>query len=224
MKRNLVQALSVAVIVSLMFWASTRADISNPPASVSVPVSAANGGFGVDASGFPDNGLVRMLSGSATSGVLFGANPTISTTSNIGIDSTDDQFLYWGHGSGTARVVPYDTVECKTLVNASGTDDNVAIWTPPDNITVTQVICKTFGLSTGTQPVVALHDDSGNALSSPVCGNTTGTTAFTNATTGQAFTQGEGLQVDVTNSPSPTPTGGQSTYTNICWKYTVDRQ
>lgn len=136
------------------------------------------------------------------------ANPTVDAAGEIAQDTTDDQLLY----GSTPRVLPYTFEKCFTLENITATDDNVPIWSPLDNITITSQYCRTQGgtsvgiiISDGTNDMETITCDSdGQADDGTLVNNT--------------FTANERMEFD-----TGTVTGSV-TWCNFCNRFTVDRQ
>lgn len=210
-------AALVLLVVAVIAGQSASARFGAPPAA-SAPGLAASDNATITGAWTFGTSTITRLTASTTLTIPFGAAPVVTASGTLAIDTTDDQLLLTG---AATRVIPYDEIKCATILNASSTDDNVPIFTFPDAATLNSSVCKVVGYTGGTVPTISIKDDAGNAITGqPTCGNSTSTTSFTAATAGNTFTAGEGLQVDVTNSPSPS----SSVAMQVCWKYTIDRQ
>jgi hypothetical protein len=135
------------------------------------------------------------------------------------------QNLYEG-SSATAYKVKAIQNECAVIEKLANTDDDVPLWMPNAAVTVRSVSCRCderSGSTTGcdtTLATVTLEDNSGNAMTitgtNPTC--TTGTATYAAVTAANTLTAGEGLRLNVTNTPTD---DGLGTYT-FCWTYTYD--
>ncbi len=145
--------------------------------------------------------------------------PSLTANGEIGIDTTDDQFLYVGTGSAI-RIIPYTQEVCRRIDNVSAADDDIDIWMANEAVTVTEVGCRYRGTGT-TVATFALQDAAGNAMthSAPTCATTSTAATYQFVTAAGSLTAGEGLMFDTTNTPSPTT----DDYL-LCWRYTVDQQ
>lgn len=155
---------------------------------------------------------------SATSlSVPASTNNTLSSNGQIAVDTTDNQVLYY---SGAVKVLRDKEVKCVKIEDLAATDDNFDIFFELDPITVTDVGCRYSGTGT-TVGTIALEDASGNAMthSTPMCVTTTTSATWQSVTAANSLTAGEGLRMDVTNTPVPST----DDYV-ICWAYTYDRQ
>ena len=158
--------------------------------------------------------------GGATSFEIPNGNPTIDTTGEIGVDTTDDQLQYMG--ATIKRVLPYECTRCNIVPNVVAADDNMPMGSFVDAVTITNVWCTYSG--TGTTPATfTLEDGGGNAMTitgtNPTC-TAIGTVPNVAAVTaGNQLIARESLRFDVTNTPNPTT----DTY-EICVSYTVDAQ
>jgi hypothetical protein len=101
--------------------------------------------------------------GGATSLEVPNGAPTVDTTGEIGIDTTDDQLLYMG---GTVqRVIPYTYEKCFSLETPAVADDNWIVFLPVDAISITSMYCMVNG---GTSAEIQISDGT-NACESIVC-------------------------------------------------------
>ena len=133
--------------------------------------------------------------------------PTIDGAGEIGIDTSSDQLVYYG---AAKRVITYWREMCFTLEDAADADDNVPIWSPKDNITITDVYCRTQG---GTSTVVTISDGT-NALEAITC-DADGQADDGSIANG-TFTANERMEFDI-----GTVTGSVD-WTNVCITYTID--
>lgn len=67
-----------------------------------------------------------------------GTGPTIDTTGQIAVDTTDDDFIYYG--ASAARILTYKLWDSKTLENPT-TGDSFLLWQTLDAITLTNIKC-----------------------------------------------------------------------------------
>lgn len=136
-----------------------------------------------------------------------GVDPDVA--GKIGIDTTDDQFVYYG---GAKRVLSYMKEVCVTLEDPVDADDDVPFFIPRDAITITDVACQVTG---GTSIPLTISDGT-NALEAITCG--TSVTEDDGSITNGTFTSLEPMQFDL-GSPSGSPT-----WLNFCVTYTIDAQ
>ena len=132
--------------------------------------------------------------------------PTIDSAGEVGIDTTSDQFLYYG---GAKRVLTYEKEICFALEDPVDADDNIAFFFPKKAITITDVYCQVDG---GTSLPLTISDGT-NALEAITCDldGAEDDGSITNGT----FTARERMEFDV-----GTPTGTQ-TLLNACITYTI---
>jgi len=130
----------------------------------------------------------------------------IGTAGEIGIDTTDDQLLYYG---GAQRVITYKHRQCFTLEDPADADDNLPIFSLDDAMTITRLDCIVKG---GTSAVVVLNDGT-NDLDSMTCATTM--TSDTSMSGNNTFTALELVEADV-----GTVTGAVE-WVNFCFTYTI---
>jgi len=138
-----------------------------------------------------------------------GAAPTVDAVGEAAIDTTDDQFQYYG---GAKRIIPYTLERCLGVESITTADDNVPFYSPVDAITVTGVYCRTQG---GTSAGITISDGT-NAFEEVVCDSDG--QADDGTITNAGFTANERMEFD-----TGTVTG-TVTWTNICVRYTTDSQ
>lgn len=146
---------------------------------------------------------------STTTGNMYipvGATQSMAVAGQIGIDTTSDQFKYFG---GAERVLPYKQEKCFTVQTPVVGDDNVPIWSPDHAITITNMYCRVQG---GTNWVGFLSDGT-NALDSMTCiaGGQADDGTIANAT----FTANERVEFDTTSI------SGTVDWINYCFTYTI---
>jgi len=141
-------------------------------------------------------------------GFPYDANITLDEDCEAGVDTTDNQLLYY---SGALRVLTYKYRQCFTLESPSDSDDNIPIFSLDDGFTVTRLDCRVMG---GTSAVVVLNDGTNN-LDSMTCLTTeTSDTSLSNNT----FTALEGMECDI-----GTVTGSVD-WVRMCFTYTITRE
>jgi len=128
--------------------------------------------------------------GGATSFEIPNGSPTIDTTGEIGIDTTSDQFLWFG--ASTKRVlVPFYTTGFNISSTTWGTGTTTAFLAPAmANLTFQGVRCET---DAGTL-AVSLYDGTNRANYIGTASTTKNYNAYTSNNT---FTAGESIRVDV---------------------------
>jgi hypothetical protein len=162
------------------------------------------------------NALTVNMQDSST--IVNGANPTVDAEGEIATDSTHGQLLYYTNGQ--LRVIDEEHTACVMLTDVTSADDNLLIYMPKDNIVVSEVGCRYEGTGT-TVATIAFEDSSGNAMThtAPTC-STGGTNAtFQAVTSGGGIVSGEGIRIDVTNTPSPLTDDYE-----ICFVFKSERQ
>jgi hypothetical protein len=155
-------------------------------------------------------------------GIPAGTAPTVDRAGEIAVDTTDDQFVYYGSAK---RVIPHEYTACVTVESLAAADDNFGFFSPQDNVTLTKAWCHCqLGTCTTEADVSLEHLEIGSTTVNDVTGaidcedTTTGDTATTlsGSTAVAAF---DIVRFDVDNTPSPET----DTYT-LCVGYTVDAQ
>lgn len=82
----------------------------------------------------------------------------------VAVDTTSDQFLYYG---GAQRVLTYRYTDCRTLETPTDADDGIPVWAFPEPRTITDVHCWTQG---GTSIALTICDDgASNCLEAITC-------------------------------------------------------
>jgi len=148
--------------------------------------------------------------GGATSLEVPNGAPTVDTTGEIGIDTTDDQLLYMG---GTVqRVIPYTYEKCFSLETPAVADDNWIVFLPVDAISITSMYCMVNG---GTSAEIQISDGT-NACESIVC-DADGQADDSSIVNG-TFTANERMEFDTIAVTGTVP---EVTY---CIRYTVTAQ
>jgi len=135
------------------------------------------------------------------------AAPTIDAAGEIAVDTTTDQYVYYG---GAKRVMTYWREMCFTLETPAAADDDVPIWSPKDNITITDVYCRTQG---GTSAEVIISDGT-NALETVTC-DADGQADDDSIANG-TFTANERMEFDIGTVT------GEVDWVNVCITYTID--
>ena len=147
-----------------------------------------------------------------------GTAPTVDAAGEVAVDTTDDQFSYFG---GAKRTVSYKHRKCGLFENLVAADDNILFFNFQNAGTVVAVSCRSSGFT--TQPVIQFEDDvtptSIGAPTAVTCDATSGT-AWTAISSNNAFVAGEAIRFDNTAASAPI-TGTQAL---ICLAYTDDAQ
>lgn len=138
-----------------------------------------------------------------------GANPTVDAAGKIGVDTSDDQFKYYG---SALRILPYTHEFCRTLETPTDADDNIPFFTPVDNITITGV----YGITQGGTSIAGTISDGTNTLEA-ITFDSDGQADDGSITNG-TFTADERMEIDFS---APTGTVNWVTW---CVRYTVDAQ
>lgn len=142
------------------------------------------------------------------------AGPTVDAAGESAIDTTSDQFVYYG---GAKRVLHYTRHECVVVENLAAADDNYEIWMANDAVTITGIGVHCRGTCT-TGADISLEDRSGNAMThtTPTHSTGTGNTTFQSVTAANTLVAGEGLAFDVDNAVSP-----ETDEYTICFTYEI---
>lgn len=148
--------------------------------------------------------------GGATSLEIPNGNPTVDTTGEIGVDTTDDQLLYMG--ATVLRTIPYTYEKCFSLETPAVADDNWIVFLPNDAITITSMYCMVNG---GTSAEMQISDGT-SACESIVC-DADGQADDGTIANG-AFIANERMEFDTIAVTGTVP---EVTY---CIRYTIDRQ
>ena len=141
-----------------------------------------------------------------TSIAIPNGDPTVDGVGEIAIDTTSDQFIYYG---GAKRVLTYQKEICVALEDPVDADDNVPFFFPRQAIAITDVYCQVDG---GTSVAMVISDGT-NALESITC-DADGAQDDGSITNG-AFTSLERMEFDLD------ATSGTNTWLNICVTYTI---
>jgi hypothetical protein len=155
----------------------------------------------------PNSNLEVVSTGSLA--IPRGTSVTASSAGQIGIDTTDDQFNYYG---SSRRILPYRSQFCWTLESPTSGDDDIPVFSPVSAITVTGVYCRVQG---GTSAGITISDGS-NALEEVVC-DADGQ-ADDGTIQNPNFTANERMEFD-----TGTVTGTVE-WVNVCVRYTTDSQ
>jgi hypothetical protein len=136
--------------------------------------------------------------GGATSFEIPNGGPTVDTTGEIGVDTTSDQFLYFG--ASTKRVIqPFDNLGFAYATTSWAGTTTLRIGPAPAAITVQHAYCET---NTGTVGV-SLYDGTNRALYMPTASTTIN--KFNYTASNNSFTAGETMRVDI-GTPASSPT------------------
>lgn len=147
---------------------------------------------------------------STTTGHLYIPSSTTCSPAIAGdlcIDTTSDQVKVYG---GSSRVLNFRDEKCFSLESPTDADDDVPIWSPNNNITITDAYCRVQG---GTSAVITLSDGTNN-MDSITC-STTGQ-ADDGSLANNTWTANERMEFD-----TGTVTGAV-TWVNYCFTYTID--
>ena len=139
-----------------------------------------------------------------------GTGPTVNVTGEIAIDTTSDQFIYYG--SASKRVLqPYDNLGFAYATTTWTGTTTLRIGPSPAAITVYSALCET---NTGTVGV-RLYDGTNSANYIPTASTTINENLYTSNNT---FTKGETIRVDI-GTPASSP---QSLSCRFLYTYTAD--
>lgn len=132
----------------------------------------------------------------------------------VAIDTTSDQFLYYG---GAQRVLRYQVDKSFTIEDLAAADDGIPFGSESYARTVTQIGCRCIGTCT-TAAEFSFSDSAANAFTlsaTPTCA-TTGAATYVNVTAGGALVAGEGMLFNVTNAVSP-----ETDWYEVMWVETI---
>jgi hypothetical protein len=187
-------------------------DVKLTQASTLYATSSSNGvHFQTDTAGY-----LSLPTGDGTSPNTTG--PNVTQRAQIGHDTTDDQIVYFG---SALRVLDYERQACHAEDNVSASKTNRDLFMYHEPITVIGVACHCDGSLCSTPAQIALEDRGGNAMThgTVTCSASTTSSTYVAVTANNSVNAGEGVNFDVTNTPSPT----NEEYL-ICITYTVNRQ
>ena len=156
--------------------------------------------------------------GSATSlEIPNGAAPTVNAAGEVAVDTTDDQFIYYG---GAKRVLDYIKSACFTIENLAAADDDLLVFSNDVAITVTAGWGHCIGTCT-TNATIDFEDSDANKMTmTDFTTSDWGTEPTPQAISGNnTLIAYEGFSAEVTNAVSPET----DTYL-ICFSYTIDAQ
>ena len=155
-----------------------------------------NSDIGFGAAQVPQGSLAAPLANPALTGDPTAPTPAV-TDSDTSIATSD-------------MVDRKPTQECKTIENLVAADDDVLIWVPRANLTVTAVACQSSAAAT-----VVLEDYGGTAIETIVC-ETDGALAWDVSMSGTAtLIAGEVIRMDTTSESTPT-------WTMVCLEWRND--
>jgi hypothetical protein len=152
---------------------------------------------------------VLTFTGAASIAVPNGTAPTVDAAGEVAVDTSSDQFAYYG---GAKRILTYKKRKCKTIEDPVDADDDLQLWAFDQASTITDVYCNVEGTTT---PSIAITlGDGTNSLEAVTCDDDGAEDdgSITNGT----FTANEVLEVDH-GAPS-----GTVDEIMICWSYTID--
>jgi len=143
-----------------------------------------------------------------------GAVTDPAVAGQVAIDTTTDQFLYYGTAQ---RVLSYLTNHSATVEDIAAADDGVPMGSATYARTITKVGCRCIGTCT-TKAEFSFSDSAANAFTlaaTPTCA-TTGAITYQAVTNGGGLVAGEGMLFNVTNAVSP-----ETDWYEICWEETI---
>ncbi|MCA9407372.1 MAG: hypothetical protein KC733_01685, partial [Candidatus Omnitrophica bacterium] len=152
-----------------------------------------------------------------------GTGPTVDAEGEIAIDTTDDQFVYFG---GAKRVFSYVQTKCVTVEDLAAADDDFMFFSPPDNITLISATCHCQGTCTTEADLSFETVQVGTAT--PTVDDVGGTVDCEDMITGDSATAltadntvnaVDVIRFDVDNAVSP-----ETDEYIICVNYSIDAQ
>jgi hypothetical protein len=170
------------------------------------------------------------MGGASSVEIVSGTGPTVANAGEVAVDTTDDQFVYFG---AAKRVIPYEHTVCKVVENLKAGDDGMPLYSPQDNITLVEAWCicndtpanctateadiDLQAVQVGTTGPLVIDDLDGTDV---VDCNDLETAAEVEAIgTDNTVDAKDLIRFDVSNSP-----GDESMTYTICITYTVDAQ
>lgn len=148
-----------------------------------------------------------------------GAAIAPNVAGEVGIDTTDDQFKYYG---GAERVIPYYFGRSATIPLMTTADScNMSLGSLPYATTITGVACHYGGTSAPALVAnITLSYGNGTLMTHnlPTCVNQTTAATWVSVTANNTLAAGDPLFFNITNAAT-----ANYTYT-IDYKYTVDAQ
>ena len=156
----------------------------------------------------PAEGTFTNLTANTTLTAPSGA-PTIDAAGEIGVDTTDDQLVYFGTAK---RVIPYRRIKCATIESLTTSDTNVPFFNFNKAATVIETSCYT---TSTTIPAYDLTNNDGTDLTGEAtCVNGATATTWTTVSSG-GFTAGETIRFS-----GVTTSADANSWTTICVAYT----
>lgn len=152
----------------------------------------------------PSSMADKVFTGSAQ--IPNGASPTVDAAGEVAVDTTNDQFIYYG---GAKRVLPYEDQACFTVQTPVTGDDNVPLNSPKYAIAITSIYCRTQG---GTSATIHLSDGT-NDTEDIVCDSDG--QADDGSIANGTFTARERMEYDTV------AVSGSVDWVNVCYEYTT---
>lgn len=149
------------------------------------------------------------------------AAPVVNAAGEVAVDTTEDQFLYYG---GALRTLDYRHDKSAAFSDPNNADA-VIVWKAPYDLTLTGVDCTATG---GTSIVMSIEECSSAGTSCVAAGGaspllTAAITCSSGANTSGTISDGTVDSGDWVRVLFGAETGTVTTAT-ISWKYTVDRK
>lgn len=149
--------------------------------------------------------------------IVNAAAPTVDVAGEIAIDTTNDQFIYYG---GAKRVIDYEKSVCVTIENLAAADDDLPLYSNDEAITITAGWGHCKGTCT-TNATIDFQDSDANGMTmTDFTTSDWGTEPTPQAVSGNGgLIAYEGFSFNVTNAVDPET----DTYL-LCFSFTTDAQ
>lgn len=131
-----------------------------------------------------------------------GASPTVDAAGKIAVDTTADQFQYYG---GAKRVLNYSKQSCMTIESLASTDDDYPLASYANATTISGVWCTCKGTCT-TKATFTLENEAGTGMTitgtNPTCSAIGTIPSVAAVTANNAVSQYGAVKFSVTNTPT----------------------
>lgn len=211
---------AAAIVDTKLATISTAGKVSNS-ATTAVATNTVSTIVARDSSGnFAAGTITATLTGTASqaTSVPNGAAPTVGTVGYVGVDTTEDNFLYYGTA---LRVLSYLDSFSFTLETPADAD-NFLVMKAPHDMTITNIYCIVDPAGTGETVVIDVQecnttgDSCATVDATLTCANTG--TADDGSLTNPTITEAEWIAIDIGTVT------GTVTQVAITVEYTVTRK
>lgn len=157
------------------------------------------------------------LSGKTYLKIPTGTSPTVDAAGKLAEDTTQTQLLF----GASPNVLSPNKQACFTISDLTSADDNLQVYVADRDITVTSVGCRYEGTGTTVATIALENAKAGTGMThtAPTCATGNSNASFQSVTANNSIESGDGVRIDVTNTPAPTT----DDYT-VCFKFTEVRK